>query len=192
MPELTTATLDRMVTDYFLGGRQQSLSKLASPFSIDELILAFENLRRGMLRLLRDLTEVQINFSPDANTYSLSEIVSHLVAAQGNTYNAFLDIVSSTLPHIDPVPRTAGGGAEKGLNGQILQQRVQKATDDLIGALKATYDPTVEKEIVNPFLGPLTLKGWMLFQLTHDLDHLKQAQTLRRSATFPRKQTLMK
>ncbi len=187
MPELNTATLDKMVTEFFLNGRQPSLSIIAKPFSADDLIHAFENLRRSMLRLLGGLNEAQINYSPDANTYSLSEIVSHLSAAQGLTYNAFLDIASSTLPHVDPVPRAPGGGAEKGLNGQILQQRLQKASDDLIRALRDAYNPTVEKEVPHPFLGTLTLRGWMLFQLSHDLDHLKQAQTVRRSPSFPRK-----
>jgi DinB family protein len=187
MPELNTATLDKMVTDFFLNGRQPSLSIIVKPFSADDLIHAFENLRRSMTRLLNGLNEAQINFSPDANTYSLSEIVSHLSAAQGLTYNAFLDIASSTLPHVDPVPRNPGGGAEKGLDGQILQTRLQKATDDLIGALRNAYSPLMEKEVQHPFLGSLTLRGWMLFQLTHDLDHLKQAQTVRRSTSFPRK-----
>ena len=187
MPELNTATLDKMVTEFFLNGRQPSLSILVKPFSADDLMRAFENLRRSMTRLLTDLNEVQINFSPDANTYSLSEIVSHLAAAQGLTYNAFLDIASSTLPHVDPVPRNPGGGAEKGLNGQILQARLQKATDDLLGALRNAYNPTTEKEVQHPGLGMLTLRGWMLFQLSHDLDHLKQAQTVRRSPAFPKK-----
>ena len=187
MPELNTASLDKMVTDFFVGGRKQSLSVLANPFSVDDLIHAFENLRRSMLRLLNRLIEPQINFSPDASTYSLSEIVSHLVAAQGLTYNAFLDIASSTLPHVDPVPRAPGGGAEKGLNGQLLQDRLQKATNDLIGVLRITYNPSVEKEVMHPLFGSLTLRGWMLFQLAHDLDHLKQAQTVRRAAAFPTK-----
>jgi DinB superfamily len=189
MPELNTATLDKMVTEFFLNGRQPSLSIMARPFSADDLMHAFENLRRGMTRLLSGLDEAQINFSPDASTYSLSEIVSHLSAAQGLTYNAFLDIASSTLPHVDPVPRTPGGGAEKGLNGQILQTRLQKASEDLIRALRDAYSPTtVEKEVQHPLFGSLTLRGWMLFQLAHDLDHLKQAQTVRRAPSFPKKQ----
>src|SRR5689334_5147931 len=147
MPELNTATLDKMVTEFFMNGRQPSLSIVASPFSADDLIHAFENLRRSMTRLLNGLDEIQINFSPDASTYCLSEIVSHLSAAQGLTYNAFLDIASSTLPHVDPVPRAPGGGAEKGLNGKILQERLQKATTDLIRTMREAYNPAVEKEL---------------------------------------------
>ncbi|MCC7448717.1 MAG: DinB family protein [Anaerolineae bacterium] len=184
MPELDTSTLDKLMTAFFRE-RRQSISELAEPYTIDELLRAFENLRRGMQRLLNGLTEEQINFNPDPNTYSLSEIVSHLVAAQGNTYNAFLDIVSSTRPHVDPVPRNPGGGAEKGLTGAILQARLQKATDELVRVVREMYDPKADKRIAFPPFGEMTSKGWMFFQLAHDLDHLKQAQVLRRSQGFP-------
>src|SRR5262245_11439471 len=105
MPELDSATIEAIASEFFRSGRQKSLSDLAKPYSVDELLRAFENLRRSMGRLLNNLTEQQISFNPDENTYSLSEVVSHLIASQGNTYNALIDITSSKLPHIDPVPR---------------------------------------------------------------------------------------
>lgn len=184
MPALDTATVERLATQFFRG-EQGSLSDLAAPYSIDDLIRAFENLRHGMWRILNRLSEEQIAFSPDPNTYSLSEVVSHLVAAQGNTYNAFLDLGGSTLPHVDPVPRTPGGGAEKGLTSTILQERLQKGTDGLITVLKQVYTGDDAKKVKHFLFGDLTYKGWMLFQVAHDLDHLKQAQVLRRSPGFP-------
>jgi hypothetical protein len=188
MPTLDTATLERLINEYFQGGRKESLNAIASPYPIDDLVRAFESLRRSTLRLLNGLTEKQIMYSPDANTYSMSEVVSHLVAAQGMTYNAFLDVVSSTLPHVDPVPRNPGGGAEKGLTAPMLQDRLQKASDDLVKIVRSTYDPAKEaKEVMNPVFGSLTYKAWLFFQLVHDLDHLKQVQVLRRSAGFPSK-----
>ncbi len=188
MPALDTKTLDQLISDYFKNGRRESLSTLAAPYSVDELIHAFQGLRRTTMRQINGLTVKQINFNPDANTYSVSEIISHLVAAQGMTYNGFLDIVSSTLPHVDPVPRDPGGGAEKGLTSQILQERLQKATDDLIDVLRKTHDPSKEnRELPHPVAGSITYKAWMFFQLAHDLDHLKQLQVLRRSAHFPSK-----
>ena len=38
MPELNTATLDKMVTAFFVNGRQPSLSVVARPFSADDLL----------------------------------------------------------------------------------------------------------------------------------------------------------
>jgi hypothetical protein len=183
MPELDTATLDQFGSLFFRE-RKQTLSQLAEPYTIDDLIRAFQNLRRGMARLLNGLTEAQVCFNPDDSTYSISEIVTHLIAAQGITYNAFLDIVDSTRPHVDPVPRTAGGGAERGISAHILQHRLDKATGDFIQVLRETYEQKPEKEVENPFIGKLSYKGWLLFQLLHDLDHLKQAQILRRSPSI--------
>jgi hypothetical protein len=185
MPELTTAALEEIITRIFRD--QTNPGVVANAYTVDELIHGFENLRRTMKRTINNLDEQQIVFSPDANTYSLSEVVTHLVAAQGMTYNAFLDSVSSSLPHIDPVPRNPGGGAEKGVNGTILQQRLQKATDELTGILRKVYDPATEKEVQHFLFGPLSFKGWMLFQLAHDLDHLRQAQAVRRAPGFPAK-----
>ena len=184
MPALDVATVERLATEFFRG-KQDSLSTLAAPYSIDELIRAFENLRHAMWRILNRLSEEQIAFSPDPNTYSLSEVVSHLIASQGNTYNAFLDLANSTLPHVDPVPRNPGGGAEKGLTAVILQQRLQKGSDDLVALLKQVYKGDDAKMVKHFLFGDLTYKGWILFQVAHDLDHLKQAQVLRRSPGFP-------
>ncbi len=184
MPPLDTATVERLATQFF-HAEHGSLSVLATPYSIDELNRAFENLRHGMWRLLNRLTEEQVMFSPDPNTYSISEVVSHLVAAQGNTYNAFLDLAASNLPHVDPVPRNPGGGAERGLTAVMLQARLQKGTDDIVSLLKQVYEGDDAKMVKHFLFGDLTYKGWMLFQVVHDLDHLKQAQVLRRSPAFP-------
>lgn len=189
MPELDSAALERLTAKVFARGRPENLIEVASPFSVNELIRGFENLRRNMMRLLNGLTEVQVNYSPDENTYSLSEVVSHLVAAQGIPYNAFLDIAASTLPHIDPVPRGPGAGAEKGLTGPVLQERLQKATNDLVHVLHETYNPSDEKIMTHPIFGKASHRSFMLFQLLHDLDHLKQAQAVRRTPGFPRKQS---
>lgn len=186
MPELDTTTLETMIVTYFKD-RSPALLEQVNSYTIDELIRAFENLRKGMLRALKGLTEEQVTFSPDDATYSLSEVITHIIVGQNMTYNAFLDIASSTLPHVDPLPRGAGDGAVKGVGAEELQQRLQKATDELIGILRTTYKEEIHQTVQHPFMGKLSYKGWVFFQLGHDLDHLKQIQVLRRSPFFPGK-----
>jgi len=184
MPELDAATIDQIATKVFR--RETTLSDEAEKYSIDELLQSFSNLRLRMVQIINGLAPEQINYNPDSNTYSLSEVISHLISAQGNVYNALLDVSASTLPHIDPIPRGNGAGAEKGLSAQILQERLQKATYDLIAVARQTYDPNSTTSVeIGPF-GKATHKGALLFQLYHDLDHLKQSQTVRRSPTFPK------
>ena len=185
MPELNAATIDQFAARVFRGEAQ--IEQIIESYSMDELLRAFEGSRRGMLRLLNGLNEAQINFTPDPNTYSLSEVVSHIVASQGNVYNAFIDLSLAERPHIDPVPRNPGGGAQKGLSAEVLQAEFQKATNDLVELARATYDPTIKTQIEYNQFGKLSYKGFMFFQLVHDLDHIKQAQTLRRSPLFPAK-----
>ena len=85
------------------------------------------------------------------------------------------------------VPRGEGAGAEKGVDANMLQSRLKEATDRYIDVVKVTAKDTDETIAEVPFFGKVSAKGWLLFQIAHDLDHLKQAQVLRRSADFPRK-----
>jgi hypothetical protein len=39
-----------------------------------------------------------------------------------------------------------------------------------------------------PLFGKMNYKAWMLFQLWHDQDHLRQIKTVKDSAGFPRKE----
>jgi hypothetical protein len=184
MPELDAATIDQIATKVFR--RETSLNDEAEKYTIDEVLQSFSNLRLRMVQIINGLTSEQVNYNADPETYSLSEVISHLISAQGNVYNALLDIGASTLPHIDPIPRGAGAGAEKGLSSQILQERLQKATYDLIAVARQTFDPNGTTRVeIGPF-GKLSHKGALLFQLYHDLDHLKQSQTVRRSPSFPK------
>lgn len=183
MPELDVAALGQAAIAIFRGG--QSPTHVAAAYTMDELVNAFIGLRRAMIRLLNGLSGEQINFNPDEETYSLSEVVTHMIAAQGNTYNSFLESVSSPKPHIDPVPRSPGGGAEKGLSAETVQQRLQQATDALIQIVHETYDPNNTHQVQMGNFGLMSQKGFMLFQLMHDLDHFKQSQALRRSPSFP-------
>jgi hypothetical protein len=187
MPGLDTNTLQQLITDFFNSGGKQSLNDAARPYEIEELIRAFQNLRTQMGKLVNGLNETQINYSPNTDTYSLSEVISHLISSQGNTYNGFIDAAHSDRPHIDPIPRGPGAGAEKGLTAKILQDRLGKATDDLVLVLRETFNPNDERLTQHPVFGMLSHKGWMLFQLSHDLDHLQQAQTVRRMSGFPRR-----
>jgi hypothetical protein len=186
MPELDAATIEQMSIAYFRD-RKSTLAELAAPYTVEDLLRSLQNLRQGMTRLLNGLQEHQVAFSPDPNTYSLSEVITHLIAAQGNTYNGLIDISASTIPHIDPVPRGEGAGAEKGVSATTLQLRLKEATQKYVDVVKVTAKDTDETVTEVPFFGKVTAKGWLLFQIAHDLDHLKQAQVLRRSADFPRK-----
>lgn len=186
LPRLDVATLEQFALTYFRD-RAKPLVELAAPYSLDDLAEAFKGLRESMKRMLNGLTPEQVAYSPDPSTYSLSEVVSHLIAAQGNTYNGLIDLGESTRPHVDPVPRDPGGGAEKDLTAGELQARLTEATEQLLTVLYETALAAEQRVEDNAYFGKISNKGLFLFQLMHDLDHFKQAQVMRRTPGFPRK-----
>lgn len=192
MPKLDTVTLESLLSAIFRGGRPPTemgslFSTSAGAYEASELVEAFTSLRRVMQRLLTGLTDEQIDWRPDESTFSLSEIFSHVAVAQNVTHNLLVVSTSSDLPHIDPVPRTAGGGSQRGVGAVELLINLQEATgrlSDTIG--KTILDPAhQERMALHPLFGQITPKGVLLFQLGHDIDHLKQAQLLRRTPGFP-------
>jgi hypothetical protein len=187
MPEIDIATLERVAQQVFR--ENKPLPTVAEAFDMEDMLRALQNMRRNMLKMIAGMPPEQINFNPDAETYSLSEIFTHVVSAQGNVYNGFLDTGESNRPHIDPIPRGAGAGAEKGRTAEDVTKELQEATALLVAVVRETYSPAVTRTVTAPNgQTGLTQKSIMLFQLMHDLDHFKQAQTLRRSPTFPKRQ----
>ncbi len=185
MAEIDAAALELAANAIY--GEGKNVVEVAAGFAMPDMMRAFMNQRQNMLKLLAGLSDEQMNYSPEAEAYSLSEIYTHIVAAQGNTYNAFIDISESTRPHIDPVPRDPGGGAEKGETGARLITELDKATRDLQQLIDETYDPVRdERRVKIAGFGEMNQKAFLLLQLLHDLDHFRQARTIRRSRLFPK------
>jgi len=185
LAEIDAAALELAANAVYREGK--SVIEVANTFDMSDMMRAFINQRQKMLKLLAGLTEAQVNYNPDTESYSLSEIFTHVIAAQGNTYNAFIDISESTRPHIDPVPREAGGGAEKGETAARLVVELDQVTRDLQQLIDETYDPVRDEHHVKiAGFGEMNQKAFLLLQLLHDDDHFRQARTTRRSRLFPK------
>lgn len=184
MPDIDIATLEHVAQSVFRDNKP--LPAIAEGFDIEDMLRAFQNMRRNMIKMINGMTEEQVNFNVDQETYSLSEILTHVVTSQGIVYNGFLDTGESTRPHIDPIPRGPGAGAEKGKTPALIAKELQDATDQLVSIVRETYSPKITRTVQAPNgQGGMTQKAIMMFQLMHDLDHFKQSQTLRRSHGFP-------
>lgn len=46
-------------------------------------------------------------------------------------------------------------------------------------------DSDLSMTVDHPFFGPLTIRGWALFQRIHDVDHVSQVNTLKALEQFP-------
>lgn len=191
MPKLDTATLESLLSSFFRFDLPPSemgmkMSEGAVDYLITDLADALESLRRAQLRLITGLTDAQVNYSPDPSSFSLSEIISHVVLAQNLTHNLLIDSTIIDLPHIDPLPRGAGDGSQRGISASTLISSLQHATESLMSVIKVIA-PQPPRLARHPLFGNMTTKGVLIFQIGHDLDHLKQAQLLRRTPGFPTK-----
>ncbi|MBX3081087.1 MAG: DinB family protein [Anaerolineae bacterium] len=191
MPKLDTATLESLLSSFFRFDLPPSemgmkMSEGAADYLITDLADALESLRRAQLRLITGLTDAQVNYSPDPSSFSLSEIISHVVLAQNLTHNLLIDSTIIDLPHIDPLPRGAGDGSQRGISASTLISSLQHATESLMSVIKVIA-PQPPRLARHPLFGNMTTKGVLIFQIGHDLDHLKQAQLLRRTPGFPTK-----
>lgn len=197
MPKLDVARIEQDRAEIFrlnlpLNQLGTQMSKAIEPYTVSELVEALEGLRQSMFRLLTGLEDRQVNYTPDASSFSLSEIFTHVVVGQNATYNLLLDTVSSDLPHIDPLPRGDGDGSRKGIAAKPLLEDLQRATTELIRIVREVVEPTASDpskahDVTHPLFGSMTYKAVLISQINHDLDHLKQAQLLRRFPGFPRK-----
>lgn len=195
MPKLDTATIESMLNSFFRFDLPPSeigmkMSEGAADYSVQELADALESLRRAQLRLITGLTDAQVNYSPDASSFSLSEIISHVALAQNLTYNLLIDSAIIDLPHIDPLPRGAGDGSQRGVSVSTLISSLQTATESLLSVIRVVV-PQPPRLARHPLFGNMNTKGVLIFQIGHDLDHLKQAQMLRRTPGFPSKTVFM-
>lgn len=191
MPKLDTVTLESMLNAFFRLDLPPSeigmkMSEGVANYTILELAEALESLRRAQLRLITNLSDGQVNYSPDPSSFSLSEIISHVAMAQNLSYNLLIDSTIIDLPHIDPLPRGAGDGSQRGVSVATLISNLQTATETLLGVIRMVA-PQPPRLARHPFFGNMTTKGVLIFQIGHDLDHLKQAQMLRRTPGFPSK-----
>jgi len=184
MPELDAAVLDAIFTTFALP--PINLTSAASPYSVEELIRAFTRQRSELIAVISNLDDAQINFSPAPESFSISEIVSHITTAQNGPYNALLELSNIVLPFVDHVRFMPGEGARKQLSAAACQHMLNEATEELSDLMRqaARIDNNdTPKEY--PILGSMTLKAWMLFQLGHDVDHLRQAKAVLSSEGFP-------
>jgi hypothetical protein len=197
MPKLDTITIESLLSSFFRFDLPPSelgmkMSDGVIDYSIAELADALESLRRAQLRMINGLTDAQVNYSPDPSSFSLSEIISHVVLAQNLTHNLLIDSAVIDLPHVDPLPRNAGDGSQRGISVAILISSLQTATEALLGVIRAVAPQTQSTQLArHPLFGNMTTRGVLIFQIGHDLDHLKQAQLLRRTPGFPSKAVIV-
>src|SRR5258706_811042 len=179
---LDTAALNQLLLEGFSG--KITWLEASTRYSLDEFIGAFKRTRDLMQKNLGDLTNEQVSFVIQGNpTWSISEMVTHLIFSQPASYNYILEITSSELPHITEAAKGFGEGAKTGIPAAELRENLTKATTQIYDAIERTSgknDPT--NITTNPLFGRCNYQTWILLLLGHEVDHVRQGIVMRRAA----------
>src|SRR5260221_4485963 len=134
------------LTELLLTGVSGKITWLeaSEKFPLDELIDAFHRTRTVMIKTVTDLTDEQTSYQIEGDpTWSISEMVTHLIFSQNFYYNQLLDITTSELPHILEAAKGLGQGAKLGVPAAQLTKNLQAATVQIydgIGKTRGDHD----------------------------------------------------
>ncbi|MEP7286364.1 MAG: DinB family protein [Chloroflexota bacterium] len=184
MPEIDFELVNSVLAD-FQRGISRPFIEIASPYSIESIVRGFNSQREELFTLLDSLDDTQIVYKPADSEFSVSEVVSHMIAAQGGVYNALLDLSEIVMPFVAHTPNGPGAGAQNTLKAADAREQLHTATDEMIEVIRqvARIDKPAMRDY--PDFGLMSPKSWMMFQITHDYDHLRQAKKIRAAEGFP-------
>ena len=139
-----------------------------------EIWVRFANARLELIDSVCEVDQEQADFRPNEDEWSISEVLSHLVASS-ETVSEIVDALSRgaipSLGRIDP-PRE-----ETALSIDELRERL--TLDSLRwSALAERLPPAPSTDLTapHPFFGELHARAWLLFQRIHDIDHAGQVE----------------
>lgn len=183
-------------------GGETDIESEARHHTLGELADALR-MTRGMLQaIVQGWSDAQLNIQPPAgrttdpasqprgeligeDRWSASEAITHLIATE-NWYLLHMTRLLGRREHFDLLPRGLGDQARHGVPGMELATELRKATDLLlteIDAIPPTADLAATRS--STYFGDLSLRGWVMLAIVHDLQHFEQIQRLVDLPDFP-------
>jgi len=151
----------------------------SNQFTADEIIESFHRVRRATVRALDHLSDDQVKTAPADGSWSISQMVSHLVYTQENYDTALMNFASVSFAPTLIVAREFGAGAQIDLGVEQLRRLLEEATERIDNTFERTrffYDPF--KIIPHPAYGDAGYTTWLVFLLMHEIDHGTQVVRL--------------
>ncbi len=181
---IDTNTLNRLLFDAFSGKMTWLDASKCHP--LDEFIETFYKTRELTEKTISDLTDAQVSFIIQGSpTWSISEMVTHLIYSQNYYHNSILDMGTTQLPHILEAARGFGEGAQVGKPADELRTQLRLATGRITEAVEQTRKTFMPDKIVDTgpkFFGRVDYPTWILLLLGHEVDHVRQGIIMRRAA----------
>lgn len=147
-----------------------------------EIIEELDRNKECIVNLLGGLTEHQINWKPDENSWCLLEVICHLYDEEQLDFRArFSHILESPEQAMSPINPPAWI-IEHDYMGQNFEEKLQgwkKEREHSLDWLKSLVDPDLTKTYLHPKLGPMSAKFMLSNWLAHDYLHLRQILKLK-------------
>ena len=191
MAELTPAAVADIRQRTVRG--ETDLESAAASYSLAELRDGLANSRAKLQAIADGWSAAQLQFRPPnaeqaaegEDRWSATEALTHVIATQ-NWYLLHMNRLIGRREHFDLMVRGLGDQARQDVPRDELARELAAATGRLLGfidAIPADADLSATRD--STFFGELSLRGWTLLAIVHDLDHGAQIERLRGMAGFP-------
>ena len=163
----------------------------SSAYTLAELAQGLRVTRGKLQQIMERWTQEQLwkrpphaeEAQPDEDRWSATEAVSHLIATQ-NWYLLHMNRLLGKSERFDVMVRGLGDLARQDVSREDLARELSAATQRLvefIETIPADADLTARRS--STFFGELSLRGWVLLAIYHDVDHLTQIERISPDAT---------
>ena len=180
-----------------------AVEQAAEQYSLADLAEALRMTRATLQALVEGWSQEQLTWQPPAahsdaqrdapadgtadgeDRWSATEAVTHMLVTQ-NWYLLHMGRLVGKREHFETLPRGLGDQADNSVPKAELAARLSAATERILGdiaAIPADADMAARRD--STFFGELSLRGWVLLAIIHDLDHTAQIQRLTEQSGFP-------
>lgn len=172
-----------------------TIEQAGEQHSLGELAEALRMTRATIQALVEGWSQEQLTWQPPTaqsqapahgeDLWSATEAVTHLIATE-NWYLLHMGRLVGKREHFAIMPRGLGDHADNGVPKATLATELNTATEHILADIAATpadADLTARRD--STFFGELSLRGWVMLAIVHDLDHTAQIERLTEQPGFP-------
>ena len=193
MAELTYEDLTALRQRILQG--ELTIEQAGLQYSLGELAEALRMTRATIQALVEGWSQEQLTWQPPAvqsqapahgeDRWSATEAVTHLIATE-NWYLLHMGRPVGKREHFAIMPRGLGDHADNGVPQETLATELNTATERILAdivTIPSDADLTARRD--STFFGELSLCGWVMLAIVHDIDHTAQMQRLTEQPEFP-------
>jgi hypothetical protein len=158
------------------GGRHPFLDFRGRQMNLNDCISRLASNAQGIRSLVDGVTAQQAGWKPDANSWSVLEVVNHLLDEEKQDFRVRLEYTlfrpGDPWPAIDP----QGWVTERAYNQRDLEESLANflhAREDSLAWLRTLREPNWDAAYQTS-LGPLTAGDLLAAWVAHDLLHMRQ------------------